>query len=150
MTKTYTLNLNSNDTTGVDKSGGIANYKYYVNWGSFLPHDVKKFELQFTFRSVIAGDDLQNIALISIDTGLIYSSGANSSSNVIGSVSPQSFETSAGPGQYYFAGPASNGPVQIGKPSTDYITVGIKYADNTVPTASFPNYVLHLTLREIE
>jgi hypothetical protein len=67
MSKTYTLLLNS--ANAVNKTGTGNDCTYYVNWASFLPKEVKKFDVSYSFKSTLTSTLQSSVLLLSANIG---------------------------------------------------------------------------------
>jgi mevalonate kinase len=68
MSKTYTLLLNS--ANSVNRSGtAVTDYTYYVNWASFLPQNVERFDVSYSFKSTLTSTLQSSVVLLSANIG---------------------------------------------------------------------------------
>lgn len=154
MSRTYSLILNSNVSQNRDITNGIGAYKYYINWGAFLPKEHSKFRVSFTFRSDTILDD----PLIAIQIGLSLGSTycynqSTSSSSFIGSILPKSYATDSTtqPNYYYEAHERDNCRIMINYPTNDYVVVYISdFANNQVGNGLMQDYVLQVNFEAVE
>lgn len=157
MTKSYSLLINSNVPTTApnkDTSGGIGAYKYYINWGSFLPKEHSKFKVSFSFRSNTIADDPVLAIQIGLNMGSTFCfDTTGSQSSYIGSILPKSYvtDTAAEPHYYYEAQECDNGSIMVNYPSVDIVTVTINYLNNVqIGNTVINDYVLQINFEVIE
>lgn len=153
MSKTYTLLLNSGNT--VNRSGTVTNdYTYYVNWSSFLPKEVKKFDVSYSLKSYMTSTLQTNIVLLSANIGNQTSYDQTySQTPIICAITPKS-----NPGStvyfYYETFITDESGFVISYPQNNYLNIKIL---NPTPVngvyssaTDFPDYVLQLSFTEIE
>jgi len=140
MPKSYNLVLDS--SKAVDKTSGTSAYKYYVNWGSFLPDKETAYEVSFSFVSGPLTDDPSVFLNISVDFGSNYITNGNGSSNIIGLLRVGAFADASSTVFCYNALMTDNVPVDINRPSNSTITVTIKDGD-LLETNPLNNFLIY-------
>lgn len=144
MSKSYTLVLDS--LKADNKTAGTNAYRYYVNWGSFLPPTPDQYEVSFSFVTGPFFADPSVYLKLSIDFGstLVYS--GNGSSAFVGLLRLGAFTTAGNDVYCYNAEASENVPITVNKPSNDYITVFIK--DGDLPE-NVPDYELIINFKPV-
>lgn len=150
MSKTYTVVLNSQNTTNLDTTGTIIAYTYKINWHNILPFGVDKFDLTTTFKSRPTTAEMLETIMLSVNLGSTLVADQNTySSSFLCSIIPKSFQGTA-INYYYESNVIDDSSVTVSYPSNDFITVFIKKLDGSaVSTVGFPNYILSLTFTPI-
>lgn len=146
MSDTYTLFLNSQNTTGIVNSANLNAYQYYINWAPILQKRWQTFNLSFTLKSVSNATPQTANALVSINFGQSNAcQNGGGTSNVIGYCYPVAYQTAGNAWQYYYnCNAGDNLPITISYPTNNIITVTFQNFDLTTPFVML-HYVLELT-----
>ena len=152
MSKIYSLVLNSSDPRNRTITNGIGAYSYYVNWGAFLPKDVKLFKVSFSFRSVASVTDPLISIIVNAAFGSTYCYDQSSSvSNYLGTVSLKSYQTDTNPIYYYEASENDNCSIMANYPSNNFVVVQLADFENVqISPDTLENYVLQINFESIE
>ena len=162
MSKTYTYLMNSSIATNqvTSTTSDISQRQYNINWKSFLPLDIEKFDVSFVFRSSVVNGDPATPILLSLDFGsrTIYSQ-SNTQSNILGAIVPKSYVVSGTTCNFmYESNNTDDSGFMASYPTNTTCTLNItNYAGVLISatglnmTTNFPNsYVLQLSFTEIE
>lgn len=160
MKNSFTIMLNSNDTTNVsNKTGTAASATFYVNWAAVIPEQYKgnKFKVTFSLRSENIADpsDIQVYVFVYVNIGSTYSYISQSSpSSCIGTVNCDSrtlYVSGTGTSSAaYVANADHNVGVMANYPSNNYVDVAFKFSTGNETVDYFPDYALQLNFELIE
>jgi hypothetical protein len=145
-----------------DNSLGKNNYSYYVNWDAILPRNYQKYNVYFSFNSLMTSSVpifSNSLVILGIDFGGFNANEANGGNN--DNLGVISIGTMIGSDKYrYTAQVSDNSPTTINYPSNSIITVGLSEI-NTMTTFGSPsstasgslnigNYVLVLSFEPVD
>jgi hypothetical protein len=153
MDKTYSIILNSSNTTNATVVNGNAHIQYFINWQAMLPQGDIKFSTKATFQTVATGTgnnaDVSGSILIYADFGTrtLYDQ-TMSSSQVICMAQPDSYYTTTTALRSFYAN-AISPRFMCSIPSNNIVNIQIKEIDGK-PITTCPPYILTMEFTVIE